>query len=83
MGDVVDQAVGFQQPKRFANRRPADAGHLAKFALDQALARLQGPGHDRFAQLLRDHRADGWNVVNPKRGWQFSAFVHCLSPSLQ
>jgi hypothetical protein len=71
-----NQAVSLQQPKRFPNRRPADARHLAQLALDQALARLQGSGHDRFAQLLRDHRADGRHVSNSQRGWQFSAFVH-------
>src|SRR5882757_2050135 len=86
VGHRADEAVGLQQPKRLANRRPADAGHLAKLAFDQALARLQGPGHDRFAQLLRDHRTDGWDVFNPKRGVQFSAsvlprpFSHWSSP---
>src|SRR6266700_5803245 len=77
MGDRIDETVGLQQPKCLANRRPTDTRHLAKLAFHQPLARLQGPGHDRFAQLLRDPRPDGWNVLDPKRGLQFSAFVHC------
>ena len=80
MGNRVDQAVGLQQPKRLANGRAAHAGHLAKLAFDQALARLQFPGHDRFTQLLGDHRSDGRNVLDPERGLQFTAFVHCLPP---
>ena len=73
-----DEAVGLQQPQRLADRRPADAGHLAQLAFDQALARLEGAGHDRLAQFLRDHRPDGRNVLDPKRRLQFS----CVYPLL-
>ncbi len=41
MGNRGDQAVCLQQPQRLADRRPADAGHLAKLAFDQALSRLE------------------------------------------
>ena len=84
MGNGVDQAICLQQPQRLADRRPAHAGHLAKLAFDQALSRLERSRHDGFAQFLRDHRADGWNVLDPERRFCIAllSIVACFRPDL-
>jgi len=67
-------AVGLQ-PTAIADRWPADAGHLAEFAFDQPLARLQRSRHDGSRNFCVTIERTVGNVVDPKRGLQFSASV--------
>ncbi|MGY4361185.1 hypothetical protein ACVW0J_007678 [Bradyrhizobium sp. i1.7.7] len=74
--DDVDEAVGFEGTQGFADRGAADAHHLAELTLDQALARFECSGHDRLAQLLRDHRPDGRDVLDAECRLQFATSFH-------
>ena len=57
MRDGDDQPFGLELPQRLAHRGAADADLLAQLALDEALARPEMPGSNRFPDAVLHQKA--------------------------
>ncbi len=65
----LDEPLRLQLPQRLADERPADAGHLAEFALRQALAGPEAAQSDGVADALGDALAQRrGDLLDPEIG---------------